>query len=410
MTRSRLLILCIVGLDAVGIGVVFPTLPGLLRSLLHGQGDLPRQFGYLLAAYALTMLFASPVLGAMSDRFGRRPVLVFSLIGTAFDDLVMALTPAVWMLYAGRAIAGLTGANLTVANAYIADITDEDKRAAAFGQVNACFGLGFIAGPILGGLAGMYSLRAPFFLAAALNAVGAVVCVFALPESRVVRERVPLRLAQLNPFASLAAITRLHGVGRMLYVFCTMDMVGQVPSVLWVIYGTTRFGWSPAMVGMSFAAFGLLHALCQYFLPARAQRAFGERGSVLAGIAADSFGFVLYSLARNTLAAFSVLPFLCLGGIALPAVQSMLSRSVDESRQGELQGVLTSFNSLIAVVGPIVASNLYALCRSQLPRFPGAVWLSPVALYLPCVVLLLVTGARSKTLADGDLLKAKAAE
>ncbi len=390
MSRSRLLILFIVILDAIGIGVVFPTLPALLRSLQHGGGDLVRQYGYLLAAYALTMLFASPVLGMLSDRFGRRPVLLFSLIGTAFDDLVMALTPSLAILYAGRTLAGLTGANLTVANAYMADITTEEERAAAFGRMNACFGLGFIAGPILGGVAGMYSVRAPFYVAAALNAVGALLCVFALPESRTsLPERAPFTWQQLNPFGALRSVTRLRGVRRMLYVFCTMDLVGQVPSVLWVIYGTARFGWSPATVGLSFAAFGLLHALVQAFLPARAQKRFGERGSVLAGIAADSLGFVLYSLARTTVAAFSILPFLCLGGIALPSVQSMLSRSVDESRQGELQGVLTSFNSLIAVVGPIVASNLFDLLRQQAPGYPGGIWLVPVLLYVPCFVLLL---------------------
>ena len=395
MSRSRLLILFIVVLDAIGIGVVFPTLPALLRSLEHGGGDLARQYGYLLAAYALTMLFASPILGMLSDRFGRRPLLLFSLIGTAFDDLVMAVTPSLAVLYAGRTLAGLTGANLTVANAYMADITSEEDRAAAFGRMNACFGLGFIAGPILGGVAGMYSVRAPFYVAAALNAVGALLCVFALPESRtVLPERKPMTWRQLNPFGALRSITQLHGVSRMLYVFCTMDLVGQVPAVLWVIYGTARFSWSPATVGLSFAAFGFMHALVQAFLPARAQTCFGERGSVLAGIISDSFGFVLFSLARNTLTAFGIMPFLCLGGIALPSVQSMLSRSVDESRQGELQGVLTSFNSLIAVVGPIIASNLFAVFQQRMPSYPGGIWLVPVLLYVPCLALLLFSRTR----------------
>jgi DHA1 family tetracycline resistance protein-like MFS transporter len=389
MSRPRLLILLIVVLDAIGIGVVFPTLPGLLRSLQHGGGDLARQYGYLLAAYAFTMLFASPVLGVLSDRFGRRPVLLFSLMGTAFDDLVMALTPSLWFLYAGRTLAGLTGANMTVTTAYLADVTTEEERAAIFGKMNACFGLGFIAGPVLGGLAGMFSLRAPFYVAAALNLLGAVLCAVALPESLTVRKKSPLRLQQLNPFGSLRAVIKLHGVGRMLYVFCTMDMVGQVPSVLWVIYGTTRFHWTPFMVGLSFALFGLLHALCQAFLPARAEESFGERGSVLAGMAADAFGYVAYSVARTTAVAFAVMPLLCLGGVALPSVQSMLSRATDESRQGELQGVLTSFNSLIAVVGPIVASNLYDVARTHVPGYPGAIWIVPVLLYVPCFALLL---------------------
>ena len=389
MAKARLLIFFVVVLDAMGIGIVFPTLPGLLRSLMDGSGDPARAYGYLLSAYALSMFFASPVLGALSDRFGRRPVLLLSLLGTAFDDLMMGLAPTLWVLYAARVLAGLFGANLTVANAYLADITPQEDRSGAFGKMNACFGVGFIAGPVLGGIAGMYSLRAPFFLAAALNIVGAVLAVFVLPESRKVTEVKQITLAQLNPFASLRNVFRLRGIGPMLYVFCTMDMVGQVPSVLWVIYGNSRFGWTPFVVGVSFSIFGLLHAIFQSVLPERFQRWVGERGSVLAGIVADTVGYGLYSIASTTVAAFSILPLLCLGGIALPSVQSMLSRSVDESRQGELQGVLTSLNSLIAVGGPVVASSLYSVARTRIPQYPGAIWLAPVLLYVPCVAMLL---------------------
>ena len=204
MKRSNTLLLLIVILDAMGIGIVFPVLPLLLRSLLHGSGDVARHFGYLLAAYAATMLFASPVLGVLSDRYGRRPLLLFSLAGTAFDDLIMAIAPTLSILYIGRTLAGITGANLTVANAYMADTTSEENRAAAFGRMNACFGIGFIAGPILGGLAGAYSLRAPFYLAAVLNCIGFLICSLALPESRKPStHREPITLAQLNPFASL---------------------------------------------------------------------------------------------------------------------------------------------------------------------------------------------------------------
>ncbi|MEG9432680.1 TCR/Tet family MFS transporter [Terriglobus sp. ADX1] len=396
MARARLLILFVVVLDAMGIGIVFPTLPELLRTLMHGSGDPARAYGYLLSAYALSMFFASPVLGALSDRFGRRPVLLFSLLGTAFDDLMMGLAPTLWILYAARTLAGFSGANLTVTNAYLADITPEEERSGAFGKMNACFGVGFIAGPVLGGIAGMYSLRAPFYLAAALNIVGAVLAVFVLPESRKVTEAKRITLGQLNPFASLRNVFRLRGIGAMLYVFCTMDMVGQVPSVLWVIYGNSRFGWTPFMVGVSFALFGLLHAVFQSILPERFQRWVGERGSILAGIAADTTGYALYSIASTTVAALSILPLLCLGGIALPSVQSMLSRSVDESRQGELQGVLTSLNSLIAVGGPVVASSLYSVARTRIPQYPGAIWLAPVLLYVPCVAMLLWKASERK--------------
>ena len=392
MPRGFKPLLFIVLLDAMGIGVVFPTLPTLLRTLLHGRGDVARHYGYLLAAYAVTMLIASPVLGLLSDRFGRRPVLLLSLAGTAFDDLVMALAPTLSLLYLGRTVAGLTGANLTVTNAYLADITATEERAKAFGRMNASFGIGFIAGPLLGGLTGLYSLRAPFYVAALLNLVGVFVCHFALPESREItgQQRAPVTLRQLNPLASLQFVRRLQGVSRLLYLFCTVVMVGQVPSVLWVLYGTERFAWSPAAVGFSFAAFGLLHALCQIYLPEPAQRKFGQRGSVIAGMTVDSLAYTVFSLVRTSAAAFGAIPLLSVGGIAEPAIQSMLTASVDEQRQGELQGVLTSLTSLIAIVGPIAVSNIYELLRRRLPSYPGAIWLLSVLLYLPCVSVLIL--------------------
>ncbi len=396
MSRGLKPILSIVVLDAMGIGIVFPTLPSLLRVLLHGGGDVARHYGYLLAAYAVTMLFASPALGILSDRYGRRPVLLLSLVGTAFDDLVMALAPTLAFLYLGRTLAGLTGANLTVANAYLADITSEENRAEAFGRMNASFGVGFIAGPLLGGLAGMYSLRAPFYLAAALNLAGAIVCFFVLPESRRPdpERRLPVTVSQLNPLAALRSLHALQGVSRMLYLFCTIATVGQVPSVLWVLYGTDRFGWSTAMVGLSFAVYGLLHALCQAFIPGPAQRRLGLRGSVMVGMTIDSVAFAIFSLVRGSVAAFGVIPLLAFGGIAEPTVQSMLTGSVAEDRQGELQGVLTSLMSLIAIVGPIAVSNFYEVLRHRIPGYPGGIWLITVLLYVPCVLLLASPGWR----------------
>ena len=396
-TRSSLLIFGLAFLDAVGIGIVFPTLPGLLRSLLDGKGEIAQHYGFLLAAYAATMFLSSPLLGALSDRYGRRPLLLFSLFGTALDDLVMALAPTLSILYLGRTLAGFTGANYTVANAYLTDITTEENRSAAFGRMSACFGVGIIAGPALGGLAGVYSLRAPFYLAAALNGLSALICFFALPESRhdtrrntrASSERAPMRWTQLNPLASLRSIGSLHGVSRLLYVICTVEMVGQVPAVLWVVYGTAHFGWTPAVVGVSLAFFGLVHALVQAFLPALVEKRVHREGTVLIGMASDSLGYVLFSFARNTGAAFSFMPLLCVGGLAQPALQAMLTSKAGENQQGELQGVLTGLNSLIAIVGPIAVASLYAVLQGAWPGYPGSVWMFAIVLYVPCFVLLL---------------------
>jgi DHA1 family tetracycline resistance protein-like MFS transporter len=396
MRRTPSLIFAIVVLDAMGIGIVFPTLPSLVRLLLHGSGDVTRQYGYLLAVYAASTLVSSPILGSLSDRFGRRPLLLASLFGTAFDDLVMALAPTLSILYLGRILAGITGANLTVATAYIADAHPEERRAAAFGRMNACFGVGFIAGPALGGLAAMYSIRAPFFVAAGLNLAGALLCMALLPEPRPeVRPEVrPERLrgagpVQLNPFASIASVGRLPGIAPLLFVFASTIVVSQVPSVLWVLYGVSRFRWSAVAVGMSFALFGLLHALCQAFLPAPAQRWLGDRGTVLAGMAMDSVAFTLFSLARSSVQAFSLIPLLSLGGIGQPALQALLSNSAGQEQQGELQGVLTSITSLIAIGGPILAASVYELLQRRLPGYPGSIWLFATLLYLPCAAVLL---------------------
>jgi DHA1 family tetracycline resistance protein-like MFS transporter len=382
--RPTLLILAIVVLDAMGIGVVFPTLPGLVRLLLHGSGDVTRHFGFLLAVYAASMLFSSPILGSLSDRFGRRPLLLASLFGTAFDSLVMALAPTLAILYLGRTLAGITGANLTVATAYIADTTTEETRAPAFGRMNACFGIGFILGPALGGLVATWSIRAPFFLAAALNLLGALICLVALPESR---QRPAAGLQpnplKLNPFASFRAIGSLHGIVPLLFLFGVINLAGQIPAVLWVIYGVARFRWTPAIVGLSFAVFGLLHAVCQATLPQPAQRRLGERGTVLAGMVLDSIAFVVFSCARTSFAAFALIPLLSLGGVGAPALQAMFSNTAGEDQQGELQGVLTSSTSLIAIVGPLLASYTYELLQRRLPAYPGAIWLAIPLLYIP---------------------------
>ncbi len=389
MRQRFSLILLIVLLDAMGIGMAFPTMPALLRMLLHGGGTamVARHYGWLLAAYAGTNLLSSPVLGALSDRYGRRPVLLAGLFGTAFDNTILALAPNLSILYLGRTLAGITGATLTVANAYIVDTAKQD-RAQAFGRMNAAFGIGFIAGPMLGGFAGNYSVRAPFLLAAGLNCISALVCLFALPESRERGQVEPLSFGKLNPFAPLASVFRIIGIAPLLYVFAAISAVNQVTGALWVIYGNTRFGWSPMLVGTSLALYGLLYAIGQAVLPAHAERRLGRPGTVACGIAADMAGFGLFAVARTTAGAFAVMPLFAASGVSLPSLQSMLADYVDKARQGELQGVLTSISSVLAVLSPVAASSLYGLLQQKLPQLPGAIWLFALPLFAPCFFLL----------------------
>ncbi len=402
MKRGTALILAVVILDAVGIGIVFPTLPALARALLHGHGNVATQYGLLLAAYAAATLVSAPILGTLSDRYGRRPVLLLSLAGAAFDNVIMALAPSLAFLYAGRLLAGVAGASLTVTTAYVADTTAEADRAGAFGRLNACFGIGFIAGPVLGGLLSVRSVRAPFFCAAILYAAGAVACFFFLPESRpparvispavnggsTGHAHVPAIFGGMNPLTPLRSVAKIPGAGALLYVIGTLNLIGQTTGALWVIYGPVRFGWSPAVVGFTMAFYGLLYALCQSVLPVAAERRLGQRETVLLGIGLDGLGLAVFSLVRSTLAALSLVPLFALAGLGLPALQAMLSARAGPERQGELQGVLTSLSSLTAIFAPVLGTGLFALLLHHLPRYPGAVWLLALVLYAPCFFLL----------------------
>ena len=257
--RPLIVILSTVALDAVGIGLIMPVLPGLLRDLVHSN-DVTAHYGILLALYALMQFACAPVLGALSDRFGRRPVLLVSLAGAAVDYAIMATAPFLWVLYIGRIVAGITGATGAVAGAYIADITDGDERARHFGFMSACFGFGMVAGPVLGGLMGGFSPHAPFFAAAALNGLNFLTGCFLLPESHK-GERRPLRREALNPLASFRWARGMTVVAALMAVFFIMQLVGQVPAALWVIFGEDRFHWDATTIGISLAAFGILHSL-----------------------------------------------------------------------------------------------------------------------------------------------------
>jgi len=370
MTKPLAIILAAVTLDAIGMGLVMPVLPGLLRELA-GEGQVATTYGLLLAAYGVMQFLFAPVLGALSDRFGRRPILLLSLFGGMLDYLMMAAAPALWVLAIGRLVAGITAANMAVAAAYIADTMGEKQRAAAYGYMSACFGLGFIAGPALGGLLGGLSLRAPFLAAAVLTGLNLVLALFVLPESRR-GARKPVRLRDINALASLAALTRLQGLRRLLCLYVILQIAGQIPAVLWVLSGQDRFGWDTGTVGLSLAAFGALSALMQAFATGAVTKRFGERRSLAFGLVTDGAGYLLVALATRGWAAFAALPLLALGGIAQPALQALMSFTVAEDQQGELQGSLAGLASLVSIVAPLAATSLYAVTAET---FSGAVWL-----------------------------------
>ncbi|MEH6414571.1 TCR/Tet family MFS transporter [Pseudomonas sp. CGJS7] len=379
---ALVLILATVTLDAIGIGLIAPVMPQLLDSF-GLQHNLALHAGALTALYALMQFVCAPALGALSDRFGRRPVLLCSLFGSSLDYLLMACAPWLSLLYLGRAIAGISGASGSVAGAYIADISDESQRARRFGWMGAAFGLGLVAGPVIGGLLGAVWLRAPFLAAAALATINFALAWLALPEPP--RKREPARapsLRQLAPWHSLRELGRLPDLAPLLWLYLAMQLAGQVPGTLWAIYGHDRFGWNPTAVGLSLAAFGVIHSLFQAFATGRISDRFGPSRTLIGGVISDVLGYLTFAFARS---AATLAPGLLLaagGGIGGPALLAMSSQRTDEANQGALQGVLASLASLAAVIGPLIFGTIYVIGAGH---WDGWVWVVGAALYLPCV-------------------------
>jgi DHA1 family tetracycline resistance protein-like MFS transporter len=390
VNRALIVILSTVTLDAVGIGLALPVIPSLLRELSH-ETRIAGRFGYFMAIYPFMQFLFSPVLGRLSDRFGRRPVLLVSLGVASVDYLAMGFSPLLSVLYVGRAFAGMTGANLAVATAYIADISGTDERARRFGYMNACFGLGFVAGPLLGGLVGSMSPRYPFLLAALFTGLNLLMGIFVLPEPHK-PESEPDQKGR-SFLSSLLSIRNNRTLLPLLLIYFLVNLIGQIPGSLWIINGEDRFGWDVWMVGLTFAAFGILHAVAQAFFTEPTTRRFGERGAILLGIVCDCSAFVAMGLITKGWMVFAIMILFTAGGIALPAFQSLLSRQVSEEHQGELQGTLVSLTSLTEVIGPIAATSIYA--ASPLSA-PGAIWFVGAGLYVLCVPVILRQMAASR--------------
>jgi len=389
MNRSLAVIYAAIMLDAVGIGLIFPILPALLQDVTHAE-DVAPYIGAMTALYAVMQFVFAPVLGALSDRLGRRPVLLISLAGAAINYLFLAFAPNLWLLLLGRAIAGLTSANVSVATAYITDISPVDKRARRFGLLNAMFGAGFIIGPVLGGALGDYWLRLPFIAAALLNGCNLLLAFFVLPEShKPTRER--LDFATLNPLRPFRWVFSMKGLLPYILIFFFLSATGEAYGVCWALWASDTFQWNGLWIGLSLGAFGVCQTLAQAFLPGPAVKLLGERATVLTGIAGACVALVVMAFATRSWMIFTIMPLFALGGIGGPALQSLATRQVDESQQGQLQGVLASAVSLASVVAPLAFSGLYLMVR---PQWPGAIWLSVVVTY--AVGVPLVLGLRLK--------------
>lgn len=377
MTRRPMsLILMTVVLDAMGIGLIFPILPSLLKDVTHA-GDGTPYIGLMMALYAAMQFLFAPVLGALSDSRGRRPVLLISLAGAMLNYLVLAFAPSLWLLLLGRALAGLTGANTAVAAAYISDLSAEDERARRFGLMNAMFGIGFIIGPVLGGVLGDLWVRLPFLAAAVLTGVNLLLCLLLLPETRVSAHRA-IDLRALNPLRPFRWVLAARGVLPLVLIFFLFSGLGEAYGTCWALWGNDVFQWNGLGIGLSLGAYGTCQTLAQAFLPGPATKRLGERTAILVGIACACAALTVFAIAWQGWMVFAAMPVLALGGIGVPALQSLATRQVRDADQGKFQGLLQSTVSLASVLAPLGFSNLYLSARSI---WPGAIWLAVAVLY-----------------------------
>ena len=375
-------------IDIMGIGLIIPVLPGLVKELAGSETAGAQFIGILTAAYAVMQFVFAPILGALSDRYGRRPVLLLALLGMALDYLVLFFAPNLWWLLVGRLIAGITGASLTVANAYIADVTAPEERAKNFGLLGATFGLGFILGPALGGWLGEHGLRTPFLVAACLTALNFLYGLLVLPESLPASARGQrLRRENLNPFTPLRALTEYPILRSLTATFVLLGLAGQVIMSTWVLYTEGVLRWTPVQNGVALAFFGVLTAAVQAGLIGPFIARFGERRTIMTGLLASIGEFLVLSVARSAPMLYASLVVGALGGLAQPALQGLISRQVSETEQGRVMGAITSLNSLVGVVGPLLATTVFAYgLRSG---FPGAAFLMGAALSVVGALLIL---------------------
>ena len=348
-------------IDSLGFGLVIPILPKLVERLVGGAiSEASFAIGLLTALYAVMQFFAAPVLGVLSDRFGRRPVLLFALASLGCDYVLLSVAPNIWWLVVGRIIAGIGGATFTPAGAYIADVSPPEKRAANFGLIGVAFGLGFIAGPALGGLLGESGLRVPFMVAAGLTFANLLFGFFALPESLLPENRRAIKLGQANPLGALLGVWRYGGVAALIPVGVCTGLAQMGLQSVWVLYTTYRYGWNVAQVGVSLAIVGLLFALAQGGLVRPVVARFGEGRTMVAGLAIAAVSFFLFGLSTQGWMMYAVTASYCLGlGLSGPAMQGLMSRAVPADEQGLLQGALASVNTGAMIVGPLLATSLF---------------------------------------------------
>ncbi len=361
-------------LDMMGLGIIIPVIPDLIMELTgSSESDGAIKGGVLQMAYAIMMFLASPIIGGLSDKYGRKPMLILALAGLGIDYLFLAFAPTYTLLIVGRIIAGIFGASHSTAMAYIADISEPSKRGQNMGMIHAAFGIGFILGPVIGGLAGGFGTKIPFFVAAGLTLLNMLFGIIVLPESLAKENRREFDIKRANPIGAIISVLKYKGLIKLLGAIFLLYIAGQVHPSIWTWYTKLKFDWSPTMIGYSLGAVGVAIALVQGLLIRKTLPLLGHKKSVYIGLIFTITGYILFANTSASWMMFATLIPFGLGGISSPAMQGIISNEVGDNEQGEIQGTIASLTSLASIIGPgIMTGSFFYFTSEAAPiYYPG---------------------------------------
>ena len=379
-------------LDSMGIGIIIPVMPALFAEVTGTEkiSDIAIWGGLLASTFALMQFIFGPILGALSDRYGRKPILLLALFVMAAYYLLMGFAQTLWLLFLGRLIGGVTAATHATANAYMADISSPEEKAARFGMLGAGFGLGFVLGPLIGGLLGEWGPRAPFFAAAMLAAANGVLCYFVLEESLKTKNRREFMWYRANPIGAILDLRKFEGIYSLLLVFLLFTIGTSIYAAIWPFFTVERFSWSPGMIGISLTIYGVCFAIVQGVLVRPAIKFWGEKKTIIIGFCFEFSAMVTFAFLTDGKILIILIPLASLGVLAQPAIQAILSKSVGDDRQGAIQGVASSLNAIAMVITPITMTWILAVFSDKTAKyyFPGMPFLFSALMVLLCLFII----------------------
>ena len=385
-------ILTTVVLDSMGIGIIIPVMPALFAEVTGSEkiSDIAIWGGLLASTFALMQFIFGPILGALSDRYGRKPILLLALFVMAAYYLLMGFAQTLWLLFLGRLIGGVTAATHATANAYMADISSPEEKAARFGMLGAGFGLGFVLGPLIGGLLGEWGPRAPFFAAAMLAAANGVLCYFVLKESLKTKNQREFMWYRANPIGAILDLRKFEGIYSLLLVFLLFTIGTSIYAAIWPFFTVERFSWSPGMIGISLTIYGVCFAIVQGVLVRPAIKIWGEKKTIIIGFCFEFSAMVTFAFLTDGKILIILIPLASLGVLAQPAIQAILSKSVGDDRQGAIQGVASSLNAIAMVITPITMTWILAVFSDKTAKyyFPGMPFLFSALMVLLCLFII----------------------